>query len=533
MRVLSQWVASMRVRRVIGVAVCVAGAVGLAASLTPVAEAVTDVDCTVTSLQAKAPKDTTVASAKVVPAEGNLPQFCQVEGSVATPGNQVGFRLALPADWNGKFYFQGIGGFGGTFTNMNRGVSRKYASATTDMGHKGAAFDGSFATKNQAQVIDFGNRGTHVTAVATQALTTAYYSRKPQFAYFNGCSTGGRSALMEAQRYPSDFDGIIGGAPGFGVTLQMVRQDLYKWMTAKPENYVPSSKIDVMAKATLAECDARDGLKDGLISDPSLCRFKPESMKCAGPDAPDCLTGPQVETVKRILAGLKTKSGEVLVPGFPIGHEELPTGWQQSIVGSKPPVFSADGRATWPEGAPNGYVFAEQHFRYFFFRDIPNYDWMTFDLERDRPRVQPMAEILDSTNPDLRPFEKRNGKFILYHGWNDSMISAYWTVGYYDRVVKAVGGKSQADQFIRLFLVPGMHHCAGGPGPNTFDSLTALESWVERGVAPDQIVASHLTNQKVDRTRPLCPHPKVATYKGTGSIDDAANFTCEAPQPSR
>jgi feruloyl esterase len=506
----------------------VVGAVSWTAAVAPVAEAVADADCAVASLQAKAPKGTTIASAKIVPATDTLPQFCQVEGSVETPGNQAGFRLALPADWNGKYYFQGIGGFGGAFTNMNLGVSRKYASATTDMGHQAASFDGSWAATSMPKVIDFGHRGTHATAVATQALTTAYYTRKPEHAYFNGCSTGGRSALMEAQRYPDDFDGIIGGAPGFGVNLQLVRQDLYKWMTAKPENYVPASKIDVMAKATLAECDGKDGLKDGLISDPRLCSFKPETMKCAGADAPDCLTAPQVETVKRILAGLKTKSGEVLVPGFPIGHEALPSGWQQSIVGSKPPVFGPDGKATWKDGAPNGYVFAEQHFKYFFFKD-PNYDWTTFDVERDRAKVEPLAQVLNSTDPDLKPFNKRSGKFILYHGWNDSMISAAWTMSYYEKVVNTVGGASQADQFIRLFMVPGMHHCGGGPGPNTFDSLTALENWVERGVAPDQIVASHLTDKKVDRTRPLCAYPKTAKYKGTGSIDEAANFVCEVP----
>lgn len=532
MRAFSEGITSLRYLRVIGAAVCVACVAGLTASLAPVAEAVADMDCTVASLQAKAPKDTTVASAKIVPAAGTLPQFCQVDGSVATPGNTVNFRLALPADWNGKFYFQGIGGFGGTMTSMNTGLARKYASATTDMGHQAANNDASWAVNNMAKAIDFGHRGTHVTAVAAQSLTAAYYSRKPQYSYFNGCSTGGRSALMEAQRYPGDFDGIIGGAPGFGVTLQMVRQDLYKWMLAKPENYLPVSKIEVMAKATLEECDAKDGLKDGLISDQRLCRFKPESMKCAGADGPDCLTAPQVETVKKILAGLKTKSGEVLVPGFPIGHEGLPTGWQQSIVGSKAPVLQPDGTTKWigNDGAPNGYIFGEQHFRYLLFKDDQNYDWNKFDLERDRPRVEPMSQVLSSTDPDLRPFQKRNGKLILYHGWADSMITAYWTMGYYEQVVKTVGGPSQADQFVRLFLVPGMHHCGGGPGPNTFDALTEIENWVERGAAPDKLVASHSTDGKVDRTRPVCAYPKVARYTDKGSIDDAASFVCEVPQ---
>ena len=536
MRVLSQWVAPTGVRRVIVVGVCVVGAVSLAVKWTPVAAAVavSDGECTVASLQAMAPKDTTIESAKVVPAAANLPEFCEVQGAVATPGNQDGFRLVLPVGWNQKFYFQGIGGWGGTFANMNSGISRKYASATTDMGHKNPVWwDGAWAATSLDKVIDFGHRGTHAAAVATEALTTAYYGNKYQHAYFSGCSTGGRSALMEAQRYPNDFDGIIGGDPGFGVSLQMTRQNLYKWMTAKPENYVPESKIDAMAKATLAECDAKDGLKDGLITDPRRCTFKPESMQCAaGTDGPDCFTPAQVETVKRIVGGLKTKSGEVVVPGYPLGHEELPTGWQQSIVGSKPPAaFQNQGRVTWTiaDGAPNAWVFAEQHFRNIFFKDTPNYDWTTFDFDRDRAKVEKFAEILDSTNPDLRPFEKRNGKFILYHGWSDSMISAYWTLGYYEKVGKVVGGQSREEQFMRLFLVPGMHHCAGGPGPNSFDSLTALENWVEKGVAPDYMVASHATNQKVDRTRPVCAFPKVATYSGTGSIDDAASFKCEVP----
>jgi protein-L-isoaspartate(D-aspartate) O-methyltransferase len=296
-------------------------------------------------------------------------------------------------------------------------------------------------------------------------------------------------------------------------------------------NYVPAAKIDMLARATLAACDARDGLTDGLITDPRLCSFSPDTLKCNGADGADCLTSGQIDTIKRIYAGSKSPTGVELAPPMPVGHEDGSTGWRQWIVGNEPPIAQSDGRLEFGPNPPAGFRLSEQNFRFLALdKDDPAFNWRTFNLERDFSRLSTMTAILSPTNPDLGPFRKRNGKLIMYHGWADSGISAYGTISYYDRVVQKAGGQQEADSFVRLFLAPGMHHCAGGPGPNTFDMLPVLEDWVERGVAPERVVASHLTDGRVDRTRPLCAHPKVARYTGSGSVDAESSFRCEAPQ---
>jgi protein-L-isoaspartate(D-aspartate) O-methyltransferase len=370
-----------------------------------------------------------------------------------------------------------------------------------------------------------------VTAVAAKAIAAAHYGKPLQQAYFNGCSNGGRQAMMEVQRYPDDFDGVIAGHPANGTPMQAGRVLLFQHMLASIANYLPGTKIDVLARATLAACDASDGLKDGLVTDPRLCRFSPDALKCEGADRADCLTNGQLETVKRVYSGSKAPTGEELSPPMPLGHEDGSTGWRQWIVGNDPPISQSNRTLEFGPNPPAGFRLSEQNFRFLALdQDDPTFNWRTFNLERDFPRLATMTEILSPLNPDLAPFRKRNGKLIIYHGWADAGISAFGTLSYYDRVVEKAGGQRDADSFVRLFMAPGMHHCAGGPGPNTFDMLTVLEEWVERGVAPERVVASHRTDGRVDRTRPLCAHPKVARYTGSGSIDAESSFTCEAPQ---
>src|SRR5580765_432819 len=267
-------------------------------SRTTVASSATD--CAVASLQQKAPPGTTITAASIVPAEKTTPEYCRVDGNVATPGNTVTFRLGLPASWNGKFYFVGVGGFAGTIGTLTPGLEKGYASASTDTGHQGAVTDASWALNNPAKRIDFAYRGTHVTAVATKALSAAYYGTAPRHAYFEGCSNGGRQALLEAQRYPEDFDGIIAGDPSFGTLGQLRRALVYQTLLSSPEHFVSAAKVSLLANAVMKSCDADDGLADGLITDPRTCRFKPESLKCAGPDGPDCLTSAELETVNAI-----------------------------------------------------------------------------------------------------------------------------------------------------------------------------------------------------------------------------------------
>ncbi len=499
---------------------------GPAAGVTTIGAAGSMTDCTVAAVQAKAPKGTTVTAVAVVEATGSVPQYCKVDGHVAVPGNEVTFRLGLPTSWNGKYYFVGVGGLGGSIGNLNAGLTRGYASASTDTGHD--ANDPTWGA-NRAKEIDYGHRGTHVTAVAGKELTAAFFGKTPDHAYFNGCSNGGRQALMEVQRYPTDFDGIIAGDPATGTPMQVGRALVFQRMLLNPENYLPIAKVEILSKATLAECDAKDGLKDDLISDPRLCTFKPETLKCAGGDGPDCLTAAQVETVRKIYSPVKTPDGKTYTQGFPAGHEGGPTGWPAWIIGRTPPTPQADGTLAFGSQVPSGYNLSESNMRFLATEnDDQSFNWKTLKFPQDLPRLASMTEILSPHDADLRPYKQRGSKIIMYHGWSDPAISAYGTLDYYQQMSKIVGGQKEADAFSRLYFVPGMHHCSGGPGPNAFDMLTVLENWIEKGVAPTSVVASHSTEGKVDRTRPLCPYPQVARYSGSGSIDEAANFRCAA-----
>jgi len=487
-------------------------------------------ECSVLALQQKAPPGTTITAAAVVAAEGTTPEYCRVDGHAATPGNTVNFRLGLPLAWNGKFFFEGVGGFAGTIGPLNAGLEKGYASASTDTGHQGSVIDASWALNSPAKRIDYAYRGTHVAAVATKALSQAYYGAAVRHAYFDGCSNGGRQALMEAQRYPEDFDGIIAGDPSFGTLGQLRRTLVYQTLLSSPEHFVSAAKVSLLANAVMKSCDVDDGLADGLITDPRTCNFKSESLKCAGPDGPDCLTSAELETVNAIHGDLKGPSGRTLLR-FPFGHEDGASGWQAWVTGGSAPERRADGTLALTGRMPAGYSFQDGYLKYLAFDGADGtFDWRTFGLDRDGSRLQPFMNEFSPTNPDLSKLRARGGKLILYHGWADPALSALGTIAYYDDVVKKAGGRGQSDRFVELFMVPGMHHCQGtGPGPNTFDMLSALDEWVDRGTAPSRVVASHTSNRIVDRTRPLCPYPQVATYLGRGSVDQAENFQCAAP----
>lgn len=483
--------------------------------------------CDVAALQRLAPAGTVITAAALVAATGKEPAHCKVDGHAASPGNTVNFRLGLPSDWNGKFYFEGVGGLGGNIGSLTKGLARGYASASTDTGH--VASDPDWG-KSRAKEIDYGYRGTHVTAVAAKALTQSFYGRAPAHAYFNGCSNGGRQALMEVQRYPSDFDGVIAGDPATGTPMQVGRAVFFQRLLASPANYLPVEKIELLSRATLAACDGKDGLVDGLISDPRPCDFDPASLTCQGGDAATCLTAAQVGTVQTIYAGLKDASGGYYAPPFPKGHEGGPSGWRGWITGNEPPVAQADGSLAFTGArVPSGFGLADSNFRFLALEDdAPGFSWRTFRYPQDLPRLKTMTEILSPLDADLRPFRKAGGKLLVYHGWADPGISALGTLDYVEKVAKAVGGQGEADRFMRAYFVPGMHHCSGGPGVDQFDMLTALEAWVERGTAPAAITAARVENGATVRTRPLCPHPQVAAYRGSGSIDAAASFECRA-----
>jgi len=310
---------------------------------------------------------------------------------------------------------------------------------------------------------------------------------------------------MEAQRYPEDFDGIIAGAPAINRTFHSIW-----WMSVAAaalkdkESLIPPAKLDALSKAVLNTCDARDGLKDGLLADPRQCRFDPSTLLCRAGDAQDCLTSPQVETVKKIYGPLKTKTSDVVFPGMEPGSERF---WRFLIGGPEPPNMVLNG------------------FKYVIHED-PTWDWRTFDVNRELALNEKFVPF-DAINPDIRAFKDRGGKLLIYHGWSDNLIPPENSINYYSSVLAKMG--SRQSDWLRLFMVPGMYHCNGGPGPNQMNWIGALERWRESGIAPDQITGAHVTNNGVDMTRPVCPYPQVARYKGIGSTNDAMNFDCKAP----
>jgi len=457
-----------------------------------------------------------------------VPAHCRVAG-VITP--EVGFEVWLPTNWNRKFLMVGNGGLAGTIntTAMAEPLRLGYATASTDTGHT-ADQDGHWAQGHMQRVIDFAHRGVHVTTVAAKAMIRAHYGRAAEKAYFDGCSQGGQEALTEAQRYPDDYDGIVAGDPAnFWTHLYMGGHMWIAQATLNdPASYIPATKTKLVGDAVNAACDALDGIKDGILNDPRKCHFDPAVLTCKNGDAPDCLTSAQVESARRIYQGARTKAGDEIFPGILPGGEAGAGGWSRWITGTDP------GRgAHMTLGFPFlRYVAFEDpawDFRSFKFDGVDGFD---SDVEFIDAKLGP---IFNNMNPDLSAFQAHGGKLIQYHGWSDPDISPLNSVNYYESVVDLMGraavgrGLSRTQEFYRLFMVPGMQHCGGGPGPDTFDMISALDKWVTAGVAPEKVIATKVVNGAVERSRPLCPYPQEARWTGTGSTDRAENFVCVIP----
>jgi len=443
-----------------------------------------------------------------------LPAFCRVQLTLApSSDSDIKSEVWLPLNgWNGKFQQVGNGAWAGSiqYGALAEALKRGYAAASTDAGHTGV--DASFAMGHPEKLKDFGYRAVHETAVQSKQTITNFYGMAPRLSYFNGCSGGGRMAFQEAQRFPADFDAILAGAPGYN----RVNQSVWMLMNAKatldnPASFIPPAKYALLHRAALDACDAQDGLKDGLISEPLSCHVDPAVTQCKADggrglaDPANCLTAPQVEAARKLYAGVSNpKTSERIFPRLEPGSE---LSWGGPAGGPEPLAVGAD------------------LFKFVVFKD-PKWDFRKFDLARDYDAVHKIDNLdLSPTSPDLKAFVARGGKLLMYQGWADQNVAPQSTVDYYYNVVKTIGQK-QVDGSVRLFFAPGMAHCGGGEGPNVFDALTPLEQWREQGKAPASIPATHSTNGKVDRSRPLCPFPQVALYKGSGSIDDAANFVC-------
>jgi feruloyl esterase len=454
----------------------------------------------------------------------NVPAFCRV---AATADQEVQFELWMPEQWNRKLLAVGNGGLAGTiaYAAMGRPLQRGYATSSTDTGHQATSTnDGTWALGHYERIVNFADRGTHLMAEADKAILAAFYGGKPQHAYFSGCSQGGHEAMIEAQRYPEDFDGIIAGDPANYWTHHYAGGHLYSGIVMDGDGYIPASKVQLIGDAVNEKCDMLDGVKDGVLTDPRRCHFDPAKLQCASGDGPSCLTAAQVSSVRKLWTGLRTKDGDQVYPGLVPGGEAGPGGWANWITG--------------PEAGRSGHTnLGYPFFKYMVFDD-PNWDFRTFrfdaadgfDSDLDYMDSK-LGALFNAINPNLTPFKARGGKLIHYHGWSDPDITPLNSINYYESVAKAMSGGGnhglrETTVFYRLFMVPGMQHCSGGPGATTFDMVTALEKWVEKGVAPQQVLAQRIVAGKVERTRPLCPYPQEAVWKGTGSTDDAANFSC-------
>jgi feruloyl esterase len=442
-------------------------------------------------------------------APGEHPPFCRVAATLKpSDDSDIKIEVWMPTTaWNGNFEAVGNGGWSGSigYAAMASAVKAGFAVASTDTGHEGSS--ASFALGHPEKLIDFAYRSEHEMTVKAKAIVEAFYGKAQTHAYWSGCSAGGKQALKEAQMYPDDFDGIVAGSPGaywVGRATQAiwVAQAVHR----TPESEIPAEKYKFIHEAVLKACDRLDGVEDGVIENPASCHFDPQTIACQSGDAPSCLTPPQVEAARKIYAwSIDSRTGQPLFPGLYPGSE---MGW-----------------ATW--GGPRPLGIAYDYFRYVLFAD-PNWNFQSLNFGADIERARKQDGVrLDATDPNLAPFFAHGGKLIQYHGWGDPQISPGGSIEYYKAVQEKLGGQAKTRDSYRLFMVPGMAHCGGGDGTSTFDMVTPLRAWVETKKAPDRIEASRVRNGKTDRTRPLCPYPQTAVYKGSGSTDDAANFVCK------
>jgi feruloyl esterase len=442
-----------------------------------------------------------------------LPAHCRVAVTMKpSSDSSIDMEVWMPAEnWNNKFQMVGNGGWAGTmsFPAMQAALREGYATATTDTGHKGG--DAIFALNHPEKLVDFAYRAVHETVVKSKALITAYYGKAPKLSYWNGCSTGGRQGLMEAQKYPEDFDAVIAGAPAnYQTHLHAWDMMVATAIRKDDRHFVSAPKLAALNKAVLAACDAADGVKDGLLNDPRKCKFDPATLACKsgankGDDKDDCLTPAEVESVKLVLSPAKKKNGELIFPGKEPGGE---TGWNMLSQRNPNPAGLSQGT-----------------FQYATYQDA-NWDWHTFDLDRDTAAADEKFGYVNAT-ADLNAFKNRGGKLLMYHGWSDPQISPENSVNLYTNIVQKTGSKSES--WIKLYMIPGMGHCQGGNGTDQFNKMAVLERWREANTAPESIVAAHVTGNNVEMTRPLCPYPQVAVYKGVGSTNDSASFSCKAP----
>jgi len=473
-----------------------------------------------------------------------IPAHCRIAGSIKpTTDSDIRFEVLLPAsNWSHRYEQVGNGGLAGSIVRPATvaALLRGNATAGTDDGHASDVWDARWAVGHPEKVIDYGYRAVHLTAVAAQALVKAYYGEAASHTYFNGCSDGGRESLMEAQRYPQDFDGYLAGAPGIDIPRNGLAglHFLRALASLGPSAQLTPAQLQALSARVLERCDVEDGVKDGVLRDPRRCRFSVRELVCQGPSDGSCLTAAQAAVVQSIYDGPRDpRTGAQLAPGWinTLGTEHL----------------------SWPFPTQSG-SFDNILDLLLYGKSEP--DKVVIDIARAAQDInRSLGPTINSDNPDLRTARRLGRKILQFHGWPDDAVLAQWSVDYFEAVQKFLG--SDTRDFYRLFMVPGMAHCFGGVGPTALNGLirfplpndaahdwqTALEHWVEDGVAPEQMIATEFKQDgppqlfdvappppiapgtPIRRTRPVCPYPQVAIYKGTGSADEAANFRCGRP----
>jgi len=467
-------------------------------------------------------EDTNLLSAAVVPAGDDLPEYCRVLGYVRPA---INFEIRLPtSDWNGKFYMSGCGGFCGKLssdsdfvTDIKGPLQRRYAVSMTDGGHwSESIFDGRWAYHNRQAEIDFGYRAVHETARVTKSIIEAFYEQQPAFSYFGGCSNGGRQGVMQALRYPEDFDGIISFDPALNLGKGLLKGPWLARVNSGPDgsDLIAATEARLLEEAVYDACDSLDGLDDGLISDPRLCDFDPAALLCEEGRAEGCLTQAQVDAARALYQGPRDSAGRQLYPGLIYGSEPY---WPFWISG---PMLTAP----------------LEYFRYMGFREDPGerFTLEDFDFDNDPPRLEFMGSIYSADNPDLEAFRERDGKLLMVQSWADPAVNPTTTINYYEAAEELVGSREKTQDFFRLIMLPGADHCGLGEGPgirnNGFDPLTALERWVEEGEGPESLLTTKTDEEgNVLWTRPACPWPQREMYAGQGDANDASSFACVDP----
>jgi feruloyl esterase len=514
-------------------------------------------NCNPAALAAINLTNVTIVSAVDVPASGANPEFCEVLGTVRTtgfgaPDGSARFELKLPSPWNGKFLFLGVGGFAGTLSpganpvDFLQAPSKGYATIVTDAGHQGGITDASWAlmapgVPDDAKIVDYYFRATHQVTQAGKLLVQSYYQAPIWRAYFDGCSNGGRMAYMEATRFSEDFDGIVAGAPFHDLRVLLARLRFHKTQLASPNARIPAGKLPMIDAAVWTSCDAADGVADGLIQNPGKCAFDPTTLVSPACMATDvtCLTPEQGQTLATYFTALRGEGGKLLSNGAAVSDLNAGDGMDLWSTGFVPPTSFAEAEPWGNQGfspAPISWQLIDHAIKYIVERD-PNFDARSFDNggplfdETALELFDRRTEAGDADIPGrLERFLAQNRKLLVYHGFSDPALPAFGTIRHYETLARRTSGFDELRKNMRLFLVPGMHHCGGGPGPNFFDTLSALEKWVEGGVAPDAIPATHFVNNNpalgVDRTMPLCAFPEMAVYRGAGEVNSAANWAC-------